>query len=271
MDDRLAAKLRATAASFAGVAGAAAGVGKMNRQDLRATLQKVADLAVVRPAQYLVKRLGFRPDVITAVKRLAAEESAHYILDKMMPCAVFDSRYGLLDLAISHAPAQGLWLEFGVFNGKSINYVGKRNGGRPMAGFDSFEGLAEDWSGTGLMRGAFDVGGRMPRVPSNVTLVKGWFDATVPPFLAEHPGPIAFGHLDADTYESTKYVLEQIADRLVVGTVLQFDEYLGYPGWKNGEYLAFANLCKERGIRYKYLGVGWMSVAVQILDPGARK
>ena len=241
----------------------------LNRHQLRSAFQRLTDLALVRPAAYMVKRLGFRQDVITRVKFLAADESARYVLDKMMPCAIFDNRYALLDLAIRHVSGSGLLLEFGVFNGRSINYVAKRIDGRPITGFDSFEGLAEDWGGTGLLRGAFNVGGRLPRTERNVTLVKGWFNETVPPFLANHPGPIAFAHLDADTYESTRYVLEQIADRLAVGTVLQFDEYLGYPGWQAGEYLAFANLCKERGIRYKYLGVGWMSVALQVVDPGS--
>jgi hypothetical protein len=86
--------------------------------------------------------------------------------------------------------------------------------------------------------------------------------------LDEHPGPIAYGHLDADTYQSTKYVLDRIVDRFRPGTVLQFDEYLGYPGWRFGEYLAFAQLCAEHKLVYKYLGVGWLSVAVEIVKIG---
>jgi hypothetical protein len=236
----------------------------MSRFELRPLLQTVADTVLVRPAAYMVRRLGFRQDVITRVKFLAAEDSARYVLDTMMPCALFDNRYPLLDLAIRQAPAHGLMLEFGVFNAKSINYVAKRIGARKIYGFDSFEGLAEDWGGTAALKSHFTLGGRLPQVVKNVTLVKGWFDKTVPVFLQEHAGPIAFAHMDADTYESTKLVLEIIADRFVAGTVLQFDEYLGYPAWRNGEWLAFQNLCKERGIEYRYLGVGWMSVAVQI-------
>jgi len=258
------AEARLVAGFRAGDAERAPGPAAAVRSDVGRLLRKLTDLALVRPAAYMVRRLGFRQDVITRVKFLAAEDSAHYVLDKMMPCAIFDNRYALFDLAIRNAPAQGLLLEFGVFNGKSINYVSKRIGERRIFGFDSFEGLAEDWGGTGLLKGAFNVGGRMPKVGRNATLVRGWFQDTLPPFLKEHPGPIAFANLDADTYEATAYVLGEIADRLAVGTVLQFDEYLGYPGWRAGEYLAFANCCKERGIRYKYLGVGWMSVAVQI-------
>jgi hypothetical protein len=234
----------------------------------KATLQKLADYAVVRPAAYLVRRLGFRNDVITRVKALAAEDSARYVLDAMMPCAVFDTRYELFDLSMRQAPSTGLLLEFGVFNGKSINYWSKHASHRPIWGFDSFEGLAEDWGGTGMLKRAFDVGGKLPKVTPNVTLVKGWFDKTLPPFLAEHPGPIAFAHLDADTYDSTKYVLDQLVDRLVVGTVLQFDEYLGYPAWRNGEHRAFQELCQQHAISYSYLGVGLWSVAVQITAIG---
>lgn len=241
---------------------------KMKRIELKALLQSLADNAVVRPAAYLVRRLGFRQDVITRVRFLAAEDSARYVLDKMMPCAIYDDRYPLFDLSLRQAPANGLVLELGVFNGKSINYIAKRIGTREIYGFDSFEGLAEDWGGTGLLKGRFTLGGMLPKVASNVKLIKGWFNETLPPFLREHPGPIAFAHMDADTYESTKYALDQLVDRFVVGTVLQFDEYLGYPAWRSGEYLAFANLCKERSLEYKYLGVGWMSVAVQITSLG---
>lgn len=235
--------------------------------NLRSALKSVADLALVRPAAYLVKRLGFRQDVITRVKFLAAEDSARYVLDTMMPCAIYEDRYPLFDLAMRQAPADGLFVEFGVFNGKSINYVARKSG-RQIYGFDSFEGLAEDWGGTGLLKGRFDLGGRLPRVESNVTLLKGWFNEVLPGFLEDHPGPIAFAHMDADTYESTKYVLDQIVDRFRVGTIVQFDEYLGYPAWRTGEWLAWKNLCEERGISYKYLGVGWISVAVEITSVG---
>ena len=230
----------------------------------RDLLRNAADSAVVRPAAYLVRKLGFRQDVITRVNMLAADDSAHYVLEHMMPCAIYDNRWPIFDLVLRKLPATGLVLEFGVFNGRSINYVGKKLGSRPVYGFDSFEGLAEDWGGTSALKGRFTRGGVLPPVVENVTLVKGWFDATVPGFLAANPGPIAFAHLDADTFESTRYVLDEIAPRFAVGTILQFDEYLGYPGWRHGEHLAFANLCKKRNLKYRYLGVGLMSVAVEI-------
>lgn len=234
----------------------------------RALLQSIADYAIVRPAAYLVRRLGFRQDVYTRVQFLAAEDSARYVLDSMMPCAIVDNRWPIFDLALRQAPATGLMLELGVFNGRSINYIAKTIGTREIYGLDSFEGLAEDWGGMSALKGRFTRSGRLPRVANNVRLIKGWFNETLPKFLAEHPGPVAFAHLDADTYESTKYALEQLVHRFRVGTVLQFDEYLGYPGWRHGEHRAWQEICAQHDIEYRYLGVGWMSVALEITSVG---
>lgn len=237
--------------------------------NVRAVLDKAAGTAVVRPVRYLLRRLGYRDDAVARVRQMAIEDSARYIDEHMMPCAIFDDRYGLFDIATKSAPAEGLFLEFGVFNGKSINYVARRVD-RQLFGFDSFEGLAEDWSGTGLLKGAFDVGGKLPRVEPNVSLIKGWFSETVPGFLEAHSQPIAFAHMDADTYESTRDVLAMLRPRLQVGTILQFDEYLGYPGWRVGEFKAWQEFCADHGITYRYLGVGWMSVSLVIAGLGQR-
>ena len=46
-----------------------------------------------------------------------------------------------------------------------MRFIAKRIGGRPIHGFDSFEGLPEAWSGFNLGGRAFDVKGKLPRVP----------------------------------------------------------------------------------------------------------
>lgn len=85
----------------------------------------------------------------------------------------------------------------------------------PVYGFDSFEGLPEPWYGK-YGKGAFARVGLL-EVPDNVTLVKGWFDDTLHGFLAEHPGPLAFLHVDCDLYSSTIYAFDQLQDRVVPG------------------------------------------------------
>jgi len=159
----------------------------------------------------------------------------------------------------------GLILEFGVFRGRSINYLAKIFKKEQLFGFDSFEGLAEDWAGSSLPKGAFDVKGALPDVPSNVSLIKGWFDQTLPGFLEDHSGEIIkYCHLDCDTYESAHYVLSSLVDRFQTGTVIVFDEYIGYPNWREGEYKAWQSICSEHKISYEYIGFSNMQAAVVI-------
>ena len=89
---------------------------------------------------------------------------------------------------------------------------------------------------------------------SNVRLYKGWFEDTLPPFREQHPGPVAFLHLDADLYSSTRTILDLLGDGIVPGTVIAFDEFFNYPGWREGEYQAFTEFCRERQVDVRYLG-----------------
>ena len=76
-------------------------------------------------------------------------------------------------------------------------------------------------------------------------LVRGWFDQTLPRFLADNPH-VAFAlvHVDCDLYESTKVVLSQLWDRVVPGGIVLFDElfHKDYPG----ETLAFREFFRDR-------------------------
>ena len=135
---------------------------------------------------------------------------------------------------------------------------------KPVHGFDSFEGLPEDWSGNKSPKGAFTLKGELPPVPTNVTLHKGWFEDTVPGFLRDHPEAIAFAHIDCDLYSSSKFVLDAIAPRLRAGTVIVFDDYFNYPGWRDHEFKALAELVAATGLEYTYLGYARHQVATLI-------
>jgi hypothetical protein len=179
------------------------------------------------------------------------------------------SREQLWDYTLSQVRIEGLYLEFGVFEGRSINHIARAartpQGTRPQVyGFDSFEGLKEDWRGNQLGKGAFDRGGRMPQVETNVTLVKGWFDQTLPNFLAEHSGPVAYLHIDSDTFEAARTVLSLLGDRIVPGTIVVFDEYFGYRGWKEGEHRAWVELAQTRNVTYEYIAFTATQVAVKV-------
>ena len=157
--------------------------------------------------------------------------------------------------AIRHVTVNGLWLEFGVSTGASINFIADQTD-QLIYGFDWFEGLPEDWViGSGYRdeaKGAYR--GRPTHTRSNVKLVDGLFERTLTDFLRTHPGPAAFVHVDCDLYSSTHLVLKELTDRLVVGTVLAFDELYNYPNYADHEMKALLEHAAGAGIEYAYLG-----------------
>jgi hypothetical protein len=161
-------------------------------------------------------------------------------------------RHQVFDQALRRVPANGLICEFGVFQAESTNYIARRLRHRRIHGFDSFEGLPEDWR-PDFEAGMFSTGGHLPTVEPNVTLIKGWFDQTLPRFAQEHPGPVAMLHIDCDLYSSTKCVLDILGGRIGPGAVLVFDEFFNYPGWEEYEYRAFMEFVQARRLSYEYL------------------
>lgn len=156
-------------------------------------------------------------------------------------------------IGFQSARTDGLVLEFGVRFGVSIRQIAALCGAQ-VHGFDSFEGLPESWGAEA--RGSYSTQGAMPAVPCNVTLHRGWFEQSLPGFLRTHPGPVRFMNVDCDIYSSTRQVLTLLADRIVPGSVIVFDEYLGYEGWREHEFRAFQEAVIEYGWRYEYLCVG---------------
>ena len=168
-----------------------------------------------------------------------------------------DLNENLLAHCFRQAP-EGLVVEFGVWEGSSLWTLVKVNHERTIYGFDSFRGLPEDWT-EGNPQGRFDLKGRVPaNLPSQVQLVPGWFEDTVPVFFREHDDPIAFVHIDCDLYSSTKAIFNVIGHRLD-NTVVCFDEIAGYPEEREHELKAFAELLLDHNYSYELLGRTQMS------------
>ena len=143
-------------------------------------------------------------------------------------------------------------MEFGVYKGNSINFISATMPDKIFYGFDSFEGLPENWR-TGFDKAAFDKNGDLPRVNDNVRLIKGWFNETLPDFVKAHSEPCAFIHVDCDLYSSTKTIFDNLKNQIVSGTVIAFDEYFNYPGWQQGEYKAFMEFVAEKNFDFEYI------------------
>ena len=184
-------------------------------------------------------------------KKVAREDSARFANANLQSVQSFVDRNAQLAFSIEQARGNGLFCEFGVFTGATINFIASRTKAK-VHGFDSFEGLPEKWR-EGFDKSSFQMNG-LPRVQENVILHKGWFDQSVPVFAAQYRDSIAFMHMDADLYSSTKTVFDLLGNRIVSGTVIVFDELLNYPGWQNGEFRAFQELVQQRHLKFDYIG-----------------
>ena len=185
------------------------------------------------------------------LQKRALTETADYIDEKMNDVYSLSSRSEILIYAASKCATTGLHLEFGVYSGQTINLISKTFNSEVIYGFDSFQGLPEDWR-DGFPSGIFKLN-IVPKVNKNVQLVKGLFNETLPKFIEANPGNIAFMHIDCDLYSSTKIIFDLLQNKISKGTVIVFDEYFNYPGWKMGEFKAFQEFVDKNNIRYKYL------------------
>jgi hypothetical protein len=214
------------------------------------TLQDFRDFPRLHPAREM--------------KKLALRESVRYASRHMQKAVGVESAREVLSVALRHARVPGHYMEFGVYKGGTIRFIaGQVDRSRIVHGFDSFEGLKEAWSGD---PSRFDAGGRLPTVPSNVALYKGYFEDTLPGWADNHAGPVAFLHIDCDLYESTKCIFEHLGDRIVPGTVISFDEYFNYPNWQQHEFRAFHEFVAHYQVRYEYLAYARFQAALKIID-----
>lgn len=166
-------------------------------------------------------------------------------------------------MGIEASNSEGMVLEFGVRNGNSIRQIAEI-AKQDVHGFDSFEGLPEVWHHE--PKGSYTTKGEIPAVPNNVTLHVGWFEETIPVFLKNNSGPVRFINVDCDIYSSTKTILDLLAPRIVPGTVIVFDEYIGNEHWREDEFKAFQEAVTRYGWTYEYLcfSIFTKQVAVKI-------
>lgn len=169
-----------------------------------------------------------------------------------------DTDYEILRYVLKEYQPEGWAVEFGVYSGYSLNIIAER---MPVIGFDSFEGLPEDWR-PGFPRGAFNTDGDPTFYPGfNQMLVPGWFENTVPFF----PFPdLSLVHIDCDLYSSTVTALDGVLPYVDSGTIIVFDEFHGYPGSAEHEEKAWNEFVANNNLRYEHLAVGDEELAVRI-------
>ena len=156
------------------------------------------------------------------------------------------------------------YLEFGVWVGSTINFFS--NYVNTIYGFDSFEGLREDWVGSETPKGTFNLNKKPPKLNKNVIPIVGWVQDTLVPFLEKYKPEINFVHMDMDTYETTKFVLTKIKPYLVKNCIITFDELYNYPGWEVGEYKALKETFNDSEYKYVCFCLNSQQAAIQITE-----
>lgn len=210
-------------------------------------------------------RAAAPPDTEGDTRAIARMDSLRWVQRHSMDPQVHAGMpVDVLVRALQAAPEVGLTLEFGVYFGRSLSIIAARTAGA-VHGFDSFQGLPEAWNAD-EGAGSYSTAGRLPAVAGNVTLHTGWFQDTLPPFFAANAGPVRLLHIDCDLYTSTRTVLAEAEPRLVPGSVIVFDDLLGYPGYEQHELRAFEEFVAATGLGWELVGATLLGreVAVRI-------
>lgn len=169
-----------------------------------------------------------------------------------------DGHYVLLrHLLHTHQIPHGIALEFGVGSGISTRLIAEH---MPVLGFDSFQGLPEDWR-DGFPAGSFACD--PPDIP-NAQYVVGLYDDTLPTYCWDGLRSIALVHIDCDLYSSTKTVLDNLPLRDLQGAVFVFDEWHGYEGAEEHEQRAWREFADRTGIRWTVIGHSFQQWGIRI-------
>jgi len=242
-------------------------------QIMKFYIRKLLNLIIVAPIRYILisikKNKALRDQTIHSILwNEAVENSAHYVKNFLNEVMLFDDKQALWDLTIKKIEAlrDCVILEFGCYKGTSINYFATRLPNNKFYGFDSFKGLSSNWYGHHSPVGTFDLKSTLPKVTKNVDLITGWFDKSLPVFFKNNTNlDVLFMHIDCDTYDSTCTVLMNTKNLLKPGVLILFDDYLAYPNWENGEFLAWKEFCHQYSIKYRYIAFATEQALIEII------
>ena len=224
----------------------------------------------------LPKHIGSPNRLAEAWQRLAEQDTVQYLNNQLRQPSIIttesEESFQTIDeakaevrrRAFEHARVDGFIAEYGVDKGKSFIQICNYFQPEAVFGFDAFAGLPNNgrWSGNIAHEGQFNYSGQVPfDVPKNGTIVNGWFNETCPGF--DYEKPVAqFLHIDCDVYSSTVDVFNTLEGKVVPGTVIVFDDYCNYTGWRVGEWKAWQEFVQKQNLNYEYLDVGGMAMSL---------
>lgn len=230
----------------------------------------------------IIRRLGDnfnftisrQPTIIGKYREKAIDDALSHFEPYFRTSNIFNFEHEIRSFAINKAielnqnEINDYYLELGVYKGKSINFFSKflQKNNLKIYGFDSFEGLEENWTGTHHLKNiAFNLKGNIPKTYSNVEIIKGKIQDTLEDFCKKKliKSKINFIHFDFDTFTPTDFSLKVLKKYLKKNTIILFDEIYGFPNWRDHEYKALINNLDEN--EYKFIAFSEKQAVIQIL------
>ena len=193
-------------------------------------------------------------NILALSKWVSAQDKKNMLNDYYSQKRDYTKRFQLYQYVIDQQNLQNEkfdYLEFGVCGGGSFQWwiANVKNTDDRFYGFDTFEGLPENW-------GTFAKGDMAAGIPvtddTRVKFLKGLFQETLFPFIAEghlRSDVKKIIHLDADLFSSTLFALTSLAPHLKKGDILLFDEF----NVPNHEFYAFNIFCKSFYVKTKLI------------------
>jgi hypothetical protein len=168
-------------------------------------------------------------------------------------CKEFSGRDALYAYIATMADEPIDYLEFGVWKGASID-TWRRLNKHPdsrFVGFDTFEGLPEDWN-PDHPKGTFSTQGQIPEIDDpRVSFVKGLFQDTLRQFLAlTRLSNRLVINVDCDIYSATLFVLGTLDKYFEPRAIIIFDDFYSM----NDEFAAFVDYDRSFGRTWQAIG-----------------
>ena len=176
--------------------------------------------------------------------------SIHWILSLPKLPEVHYNRWSIFDRAAQLSDSSRPFYEYGVWMGESFKYLMKHF--KKGYGFDSFEGLPEDWRA--VPKGTYSSFGEIPQIDGGEFVV-GEFSESLPRFFSKQRPMAGLINFDADLYASTLCALVNSKKVMDTKTILVFDEFIVNSDWEKDEFRALNEFCEMYGFSYEVLAI----------------
>jgi len=172
---------------------------------------------------------------------------------------LFFHRWALFDSMINKSKKDRPFYEFGVWRGQAFKYL--INTFKKGYGFDTFEGLPEDWHEN--KQGTYSAEGIIPNIDGG-TFIAGKFEDSLPTFFAKSRPVASIINFDADLYSSTLCALNYSKPVIDKHTILIFDEFIINENWEQDEYKALNEFCCKNNLTYEVLAISYFTKQVAL-------